>query len=53
MAAEPHVAQMRRQIRGYATMLSLRLRTGLSGLFAVTGVLLAMQLATGIQAFPL
>jgi hypothetical protein len=34
-------------------MLSLRLRTGLGGLFAVTGVLLAMQLATGIQAFPL
>jgi hypothetical protein len=34
-------------------MLSLRFRTGLGGLFAVTGLLLAIQLATGIQAFPL
>lgn len=34
-------------------MLSLRLKTGLSGLFAVAGLLLAVQLATGIHAFPL
>ena len=34
-------------------MLGMRLRTGLGGLFAVTGVLLAMQLVTGTQAFPL
>jgi len=34
-------------------MLGSRIRTGLGGLFAVTGLLLAMQVATGVQAFPL
>ena len=45
--------QMKPRYQGSRTMLSLRLKTGISGLFAVTGLLLAMQLATGIQAFPL
>jgi hypothetical protein len=34
-------------------MFSMRIRTGLGGLFAVTGLLLAMQLVTGTPAFPL
>ena len=53
MASTESRAHRQRRNSGKLTMFSLRLRTGLSGLFAVTGVLLAMQLATGIQAFPL
>jgi hypothetical protein len=36
-----------------AIMLSSRFTTGLGGLFVVTAVLLAVQVATGVQAFPL
>jgi hypothetical protein len=36
-----------------ATMLSTRMTTGFGGLFAVTAILFAVQLATGVQAFPL
>jgi hypothetical protein len=42
-----------RSISGVQKMLGLRIRTGLGGLFAVTSLLLAMQLVTGTQAFPL
>jgi len=35
------------------TMLSTRMTTGFGGLFAVTTILLAVQLVTGVQAFPL
>lgn len=34
-------------------MLSARLTTGFGGLFVVTSILLAVQLVTGVQAFPL
>lgn len=34
-------------------MLSTRLTTGLSGLFAVATILFGAQLITGVQAFPL
>ena len=53
MASRPDLKQMRLRIQGATMMLSMRLRTGLGGLFGVTGLLFAMQLVTGTQAFPL
>ena len=53
MAGATDRAQMQPRFQGCKTMLGLRIRTGLGGLFAVTGLLLAMQLVTGTQAFPL
>jgi len=53
VASESYVDQRTlKNLRG-ASMLSTRLTTGLSGLFAVTTILFAAQLISGVQAFPL
>jgi hypothetical protein len=53
MAVEPRVSQSALIKAGTMMMLSTRMTTGFGGLFAVTAILLAVQLVTGVQAFPL
>jgi hypothetical protein len=40
-------------MQGNGAVLSTRAKTGFGGMITVTAVLLAVQLITGIQAFPL
>jgi len=53
VAGEPYLDQTAHENFGGPSMLSTRLTTGLSGLFAVTTILFTAQLITGAQAFPL
>ena len=39
--------------QGYVTMFVSRAKTGFGGMITVGAVLLAIQLITGVQAFPL
>jgi hypothetical protein len=41
------------EVKGDVTVLSSRARTGFGGMITVSVVLLAMQIFTGVQAFPL
>jgi hypothetical protein len=43
----------RANAKGYVIVLTSRARTGFGGMITVGAVLLAIQLITGVQAFPL
>jgi hypothetical protein len=58
VADEPRWADMAThasttKFKGAVTVLGSRAKTGFSGMITVSAVLLAIQLITGVQAFPL
>jgi hypothetical protein len=57
VAAEPAQADKEPKLRGATkrimTMLGIRAKAGFGGMISVSAVLFAIQIITGIQAFPL